>query len=102
MRNSFGGIACGEERITQQLMNRKRIRIQFGRVLERRNGGCVVTLLHVSVTQPKERNTGGWIEVGCFAKRSDGLVEIMAVLGIPPGLQQRGHIGRGWRRALLL
>src|SRR5271154_2773121 len=93
MRNGVGCITRREERVSEQLMDSKRIRTQFGCVLQGGNGRSVVMLLHVCIAQPKEDDYRVWRQLRGLTKRRDGLVGSTAIFSVNTGLQQRNRIG---------
>ena len=99
MGNGVGRVALRQKRVSEQLMDGRGIRTQFGRVLQGRNGRSVVMLLHVCVAQPEEDDCRGGRQFRSLAKRSDGLVERAAIFSVNAGLQQRERIGGDGRLA---
>src|SRR5580693_1426143 len=88
VRNGVGCVTRREERISEQLMDSRRIRTQFGCVLQGRNGRSVVMLLHVCVAQPQEDDYRVWRQFRGLTKRGDGLVKSTAIFSVNAGLQQ--------------
>ena len=94
MRNRLGVVALRQQRVSQQLVRGGQIRRQFKSMLEGRDGGAVILILHVGLAQIYEAFRQRGREFRHFLEFGDGNVEVALLLGLRAGLQMLQRLGR--------
>src|ERR1700691_2290206 len=87
MWNCFYRVTLREERVTEQALPAFEIRVEFERMLERRNRCRVIALFDQNGSQIDERGGEFGIEFTCFLKFDDRSVRLDAFVRLHAGAQ---------------
>src|ERR1700686_445307 len=90
----LGSIALYKQRISQQLMSGRRVRIRLYGMLQRRDRGAEVVLLHIGLAKTDEALDEAGLDLRDLSKLSNGNVELMLFVS----RDARLHVLSGLRR----
>src|ERR1700682_5877383 len=94
MWNRLSSVALREERVAEQLVGWRQVRIHLQCTLQRRDGGAEIVLLHVRLAETDESVRIGRLKLGYLAKLRDGNIELSLFVG----RDSRLHVLSGFRR----
>ena len=92
--NRFFGVTLREQRITQQLMRRQQVGIQFQRMFQRRNRRPIIAALHIGLPQADEPIRKRRVEFSDFFELGDGDIELALLVRGNSGLHVLGSLRR--------
>src|ERR1700730_12903362 len=95
MRNGFGGVALGQECITEKLVSDLEVGAQLQRSLQRSDGRTVVMFLHVRSAEIDEGIGEVGIEFASLTKLRYFCVDLVSLARFKPRPHVLCRIGRG-------
>src|ERR1700739_730100 len=94
MRNSFNGIALGQERITQKLVSDSKVRAELKGAFEWSDSLAVVMFFHVGCAQIEKRVSGRRVNLRCLAKLGYFGIDLMLFARLQARLHVLRRVGR--------
>jgi len=89
----LGVVALRQQRITEKLMRRGKIRRQFHRALERSDGGAVVLVFHVGLAKVDEAFGQLRFQLSYFLELCNGNLEMPLLVSLGARLQMSQCLG---------
>ena len=94
VRKRLRRVALRQQRITQQSMSGKQLRIELQGLLQGRDRSGVVVILKIRLTQAHKSSGSCRLKLGRFTKFCDRQLEMFVLFRLGPGLHVRQSLGR--------